>query len=249
MLPLLGATLLLQVTCPDSAPLPAYAHNDYDNAVPLREALRLGYAGVEVDLVLMHGALVVAHERRGAKPERTFEVLYLQPLREILQRCGTVLSASRPFLLNLELKESSRAAYDSLTEMLGRYDDLFGPRSNVQPILVGWHPPLSELAQANRQLVRVQQKLTSPRDAPNRDPLVRLISLDYGKTIGRDPRRREQWLAALRNAKAAGSDRIARVYNAPPRHDLYAELFAAGVDLIGTEDLLATKRELQRPRF
>jgi hypothetical protein len=246
----------------DRATLPAYAHNDYDNPAPLHDAMRLGYAGAEADLVLVDGVLLVAHERRDARPRRTFEALYLRPLRDLVARCSTVVSTPRRFLLNVELKERSRAAYDSLEALLGRYEDVVGsvdPRREVgapsvqtreapvEVVLVGWHPPLEDLAKRSTLHARVQLKLGS---ADTREPvpsaLVRLVSLDYGKTIGRDRRRADTWLGALRRARQTMPGRIARVYNVPVRAEVYAALLEAGVDLIGTEDLVGTRRELAR---
>ena len=127
-LSVLGASLGAQTPCSDRAPLPAYAHNDYDNAAPLHDALRLGYTGAEADLVLVDGVLLVAHERLDARGGRTFEALYLRPLLDLVARCATVIAPPRKFLLSVELKERSRAAHDSLEALLGRYEDvvLFG---------------------------------------------------------------------------------------------------------------------------
>lgn len=260
----LVARLGAQAPCTDGATLPAYAHNDYDNAAPLHDALRLGYAGAEADLVLVGGVLLVAHERRGARAARTFEALYLRPLRETVTRCATVISPRRRFLLNVELKERSRAAYDSLEALLGRYEDVVGsvdPRNEasapvtrgreapVEVVLVGWHPPLDDLAGRSGLHARVQLKLggADARDLPP-SALVRLVSLDYGKTIGRDRRRADAWLGALRRVKEAMPGRMARVYNVPVRAEVYAALLEAGVDLIGTENLAGTRRELARVR-
>ena len=251
-----------QSSCVDRAPLPAYSHNDYDSAAPLNGALRLGYVGVEADLVLVRGALLVAHARREARVGRDFETLYLRPLRELVKRCGTVLPPPRRFLLNVELKEPSRDAYDSLVALLARYPDVVGSALSddggeragrpargaaVEVVLVGWHPPLAELTRRTTPLTRVQLKLTSleQRDVAS-SGLVRIVSLDYGKTIGRNARRADAWLAALRRARDAGPDRLARVYNAPPRTDVYAQLLASGVDLIGTEELERTRAALAR---
>jgi hypothetical protein len=241
--------------CPDRAPLPAYAHNDYDNRAPLADALRLGYAGAEADVLLADGVVAVAHGRRHANPSRSLEALYLQPLRSLVRQCGRVLASDRPFLLNIELKERSPEAYDSLAALLDRYGDLLTERSPggtvatapVEVVFVGWHPPLAEFSRPAAAYVRVQDKITSVdrHVADDSTGRVRLVSLDYGKTIGREPRKRALWLAELRRAKSAGPGRIARVYNAPVRRDLYATLLAAGVDLIGTENLERTRRELE----
>ena len=257
------APLAAQAPCPERMPLPAYAHNDYDNGAPLHDALRLGYAGVEADVVLVNGALLVAHDRRGARSGRTFETLYLRPLRELVARCATVQPRGRRFLLNVELKERSPAAYDSLTALLGRYSDLVASahpladtleraptrarQSPVEVMLVGWHPPLAELARRDTLLARVQAKITSiDGSVDTTSAAIGMVSLDYGKTVGRDRRHAGEWLATLRRAKLAVPGRLARVYNVPPRAEIYAVLLGAGVDLIGTEDLRRTRRELTR---
>jgi hypothetical protein len=239
--------------CATGPTLPAYSHNDYENAEPLAGALRLGYAGVEADVFLVRGALLVAHDRRSTLPERSFEVLYLAPLREVVARCGRVLPGSAAFLLTVELKERSRPAYDSLTALLRRYPELFGDTTGADPaaarhvevVLVGWHPPAAALRRDRERLTRIQRRITRlDRGAGDAGDLVRLVSLDYGRTIGRDPRRAYRWLAALDAAKRAAPGRITRVYNAPERADVYRLLMESGVDLIGTEQVSAARRVL-----
>jgi hypothetical protein len=105
--------------------LPAYAHNDYANPHPLYDALELGFWGVEADILLRGGELRVAHDASATRPGRSLEALYLRPLRAIVRKCGHVIPRSAPFLLNVELKERSRAGYDSLIALLERYTDLF----------------------------------------------------------------------------------------------------------------------------
>jgi hypothetical protein len=247
---IVSARVAVAQQCPSGVSLPAYAHNDYENRIPLGDALRLGYAGVEADVILLEGDLLVAHSRRRAKRGRGLEDLYLKPLRALLKQCGRILAISRPFLLNVELKEAQPQAYDSLAALLERYPDLLtayaGGAAAVEVVLVGWHPPVEELSRRGPAYLRVQEKVTrlGGATADSTSEWVRLVSLDYGKTIGRDPARRDQWLAALRRAKARSAARLARVYNVPARRDLYAMLLAAGVDLIGTEKLESSSREL-----
>src|SRR6185295_14563982 len=64
-------------------PLPqAHAHNDYEHARPLLDALDHGFCSVEADIWLTPDGLLVAHDRKDLKPARTLEALYLDPLRE-----------------------------------------------------------------------------------------------------------------------------------------------------------------------
>jgi hypothetical protein len=243
--------------CTRGPVLPAYAHNDYANPRPLYDALELGFRGVEADILLRGGELRVAHDVSATRPGRNLEALYLRPLRAIVQQCGHVLAPATPFLLNIELKERSRSAYDSLLALLERYVDVFEPPladlggPPVEIILVGWHPPLEDSTTDLRyQLWRQQRITTLSRDsATQSSTAVRLVSLDYGKTIGWSgrgplPERAASWLARLRAAKGEGPGRLARAYNVPVDPAVYRLLLAAGVDLIGTKRLLAAQQVL-----
>jgi hypothetical protein len=236
--------------------LPAYAHNDYANPRPLYDAVELGFRGVEADILLRGGELRVAHAASATRPGRSLEALYLRPLRTMLQQCGHVIVPSTPFLLNVELKERSGPAYDSLLALLERYADLFEPPlvnldgPPVEIILVGWHPPLEDSTPDRRyQLWRQQRITTLSRDSGTQSTAVRLVSLDYGKTIGWSgrgplPERAASWLARLRAAKGEGSGRLVRAYNVPVDPAVYRLLLEAGVDLIGTKRLLAAQQVL-----
>lgn len=241
-----------QAECPRAA-LPAYAHNDYENPRPLSEAVELGFRGVEADVFLVDGVLRVGHDRRSAERGRTLEELYLEPLRALAAQCGKLTADARPFLLAIEFKESSYAAYSALLNLLARYKALRvspSPLQNpaVEAILVGWHPPLSAPRSENDRLVAVHQRIVRPDVLPRCiDDGVRLFSLDYGKTMGRPwitAGGRRRWLAALREMKRAAPGQLLRVHNAPAEGRIYAALLEAGVDLIGTKDLGVTQRLL-----
>lgn len=242
--------------CTRGQVLPAYSHNDYANPHPLYDAWELGFRGVEVDILLRGGELRVAHDASATRPGRNLETLYLRPLRLIVQRCGHILPAPTPFLLNIELKESSRAGYDSLLALLGRYADLFEAPADlsappVEIILVGWHPPLADSISGPGHPLWHQERITtlSPGSAMQPRVAVRLVSLDYGKTIGWSgrgplPEKAARWLARLRAAKDEASGRRARAYNVPIDPAVYRLLLEGGVDLIGTKRLLPTRQVL-----
>lgn len=249
-----AGTASSQLPCP-SAKLPAYSHNDYENSYPLTKALELGFRGIEADVFLVDGTLRVGHDRRAAERGGTLEELYLEPLRSLVARCGTLTADRRPFLLAIEIKDSSYPTYDALLNLLARYRPLFARQlasaSNaaVEAVLVGWHPPAGTLRREKDGLVRLQHRIVRrerPLSVPSTD-WVRLISLDYGKTIGRPwvtADGRERWLAAVRDMKRAAPQLLIRVHNVPADGRIYAELLDAGVDLIGTKELAATRRLL-----
>lgn len=246
-----------QSDCPRGS-LPAYAHNDYLNARPLHDALSLGFKGVEADVFLVKGKLQLGHERRAAVQDGSLETEYLAPLREIVARCGTLTDDGQPFLLDLEIKEESRPTFDTLVAVLSRYPDLFSigngqPAESlsrappVQAVLVGWYPPGfrdSAPVPLSRQ-ARLLSSSGPPADAADRG--VGLISIDYEQTIGRRwqlPAHRRRWFAAIRATKALFPGQRIRAYHVPVNQHVYRRLLDAGVDLIGTLELVQTARLL-----
>jgi hypothetical protein len=240
--------------CPSGPLLPAYAHNDYANPRPLLDALELGFRGAEADVLFRGGELRVGHDVGGTRPGRNLEVLYLRPLRAIVRQCGRLLASSTPFLLNIELKERSPAGYDSLIALLRRYADLFEPPDprdgvpHVEVVLVGWYPLSGKSDPDPRYRVWRQERITTlvPNSESQSAGDVRLISLDYGKTIGWSgrgppPARAADWLARVRGAKHEGPGRLARAYDVPIDSAVYRMLLEGGVDLIGTKGLQASR--------
>jgi hypothetical protein len=230
--------------------LPAYAHNDYRNRRPLRDALALGYRGVEVDYVVVQGRLLVAHSRKEADPSRTLEALYLEPLRDVMRRCGQVTLDGSTFLLTIEAKEAGRSSYEALREALLRYGDILrmvtpagvrvGP---VEVVLVGWHPPLGELAAESLRAVTVQQRITRRgTDSVDSTGLVGLLSIDYGRAFkwrGRGPLSNSdrQVVRRIGDVRRASQGVRIRAYNIPAEPAVYQLLLDSGVDLIGTKTL------------
>src|SRR4051794_7241519 len=81
--------------------LNAHAHNDYAHPRPLFDALDQGFTSVEADVFPVDGELLVGHNRRDLKPDRTLETLYLAPLADRVEKnSGHVFpQATRFFLL------------------------------------------------------------------------------------------------------------------------------------------------------
>ncbi|KAK4191634.1 hypothetical protein QBC35DRAFT_293611 [Podospora australis] len=68
----------------DVLPIPAHSHNDYWRKVPLFSALWAGCTGVEADVWLRNGDLLVGHDLASLQVNRTFQNLYVNPLVDIL---------------------------------------------------------------------------------------------------------------------------------------------------------------------
>ena len=261
MIALTAWTLIASAALAGGSPtplIPAYAHNDYQNARPLFAALELGFRGVEVDYFLIDGELRVGHTPSETQPGRTVESLYLAPLRERIRKYGSVHPGGGVFILNIESKLAGQETYDALHELLSRYEDVLTVVRDgveypgaVQVILVGWHPPLGYLADQPVRYAAVQAHYRSLPSDHERYPghLLKLLSQNYNEKLlirtGEpvSPRLKRR-LESLSDAAHAVPGRIVRVYNVPTKRAVYEALLASGVDLIGTKDVVGTHRLL-----
>src|SRR2546426_2569122 len=101
-----------------SPPVPllhAHAHNDYEHARPLFDALDHGFCSVEADIFLVDGQLLVAHDREKVSPARTLQALYLDPLRERARKNdGRVFPNGPDVTLLIDVKSDAEETYAAL---------------------------------------------------------------------------------------------------------------------------------------
>jgi len=109
----------------DTRVLAGHAHNDYCHTRPLLDALAHRFRSVEADVFLVHGDLLVGHERQDLKPDRTLQALYLDPLRaRIRENKGTVYPRGPSLLLLIDIKTDAPATYAALRAVLAKYADI-----------------------------------------------------------------------------------------------------------------------------
>ena len=238
-------------------PVRAHAHNDYEHARPLFDALDHGFLSIEADIYLVDGQLLVAHDRDKVQPARTLAALYLDPLRErIRQNGGHVHPDGPPIILLIDVKSEAGATYAVLHEMLARYAGMLttyrGARIEpgaVTAIVSGNRARAVMAAQAVRYAAldgRIDDLTT---DAPA--TLIPLVSDNWAKVfswrgdIPMPAAERERLREFVRLAHARG--RLLRFWNNPERPEVWRELRAAGVDLIGTDDLPRLRDFLRTP--
>lgn len=222
-----------------AAPL-AHSHNDYEQPRPLLDALALDFDSVEADIWLVDGRLLVAHEAAQLQPGRTLESLYLDPLREWVRQPG------RRLILLIDVKTEAAATYAALDAVLEKYPELAG---RVRCIVSGNRAREIMAAQPHRRAALDGRLDDLATDAPA--DLIPLVSDNWAKFFvwrgdGDFPAAER---ARLRQfvAQAHAQHRHLRFWNTPNRPGVWRELRAAGVDVIGTDDLAALRRFLDAP--
>lgn len=242
------AFLSARAADPPVAPLRhAHAHNDYEHQRPLLDALGHGFCSVEADIYLIDGKLLVAHEKKDVKPDRTLERLYLDPLRErVKANGGRVYPGGPPVYLLIDVKTGAEDTYAALDKVLARYADIlsvtrdgrFEPKAVT--VVVSGNRAKEKIA---KQPVRYAGIDGRPEDLNSDAPADLLPWISGNWTLlfrwrGDGPMPDAE-RAKLREMvrKAHDHKRLVRFWATPEKEAVWKELLAAGVDLINTDKL------------
>jgi hypothetical protein len=236
----------------DSPPSPppltrAHAHNDYEHAHPLFDALDRGFCSVEADINLTNGELRVAHDLKDTQPGRTLQTLYLDPLRQRIKENGGHLYRNGPeCVLLIDFKTPGEPTYAVLREVLKQYADILtvfrdGKKETnaITAILTGGYSRKILAADAVRYAAG-DGKLA---DLTNNPPatLVPWISENWGplfkwRAKGPMPDNERTRLKEI-VAKAHEQGRAVRFWGSPDNSVFWKELLEDDVDLINTDNL------------
>lgn len=225
----------------------AHAHNDYLHARPLLDALDHGFTSVEADIFLVDGKLLVAHTKRELNPEKTLEKLYLDPLRDRIKASGgSVYGDGKPFHLLIDLKSSGEPTYAALHKLLSSYADILSstkdgvPKPGAVTISISGDRPIAVIKNQSERYAGIDGRI-SDLDSDDPADFMPLISdswLSHFRWLGNGEFKqadRQKLRDYVNRAHAKG--RKVRFWAAPDTQAAWAELQAAGVDLINTDNL------------
>jgi hypothetical protein len=237
----------------------AYAHNDYEHARPLFDALDHGFFGVEADVHLRGDELFVAHTGGAIKPGATLRTLYLDPLLKLVRQNGGRVYPGGPkgFLLMIEFKSDGEQSYSVLREMLAPYREMLTIyhkdriEENAVTISITGHRPNGLLREEELRYAGIDGDLRDLKEPEK--TLYPTISENFflyfplgglGDLNKADRKRLKGYVEA---AHARG--RKIRFWGIPAKERLWDELYAAGVDLINTDDLDKLRDYLLKKTF
>lgn len=233
----------------------AHAHNDYEHARPLLDALDHGFCGVEADIYLVDGQLLVAHNRSQVKPERTLQALYLDPLRErVKQNGGRVFAGGPEFTLLIDLKSNWKTTYPVLRAVLTNYADVVTTfrdgvkRTNAITIVISGDRAKEMFADETIRYAGYDGLLTD-LDPALPATLVPWISADWKMNFkwrgdGAMPEAEQKKLGEIVTQAHAQGRRV-RFWGAPDNGTFWRAMRAAGVDLINTDNLAGLEKFLR----
>jgi hypothetical protein len=253
----LSALAAVQAAEPPVLPR-AHAHNDYAHARPLHDALDRGFGSIEADVWLVDGRLLVAHDLKDARAERTLEALYLEPLRDrVRSNGGRVYRDGPPVFLLVDVKSEAAATYAALHEVLRGYAEMLTTYQGREvatraiTVVVSGNRAIEIMAAQPLRYAAVDGRsgdLTANPPAA----LVPWVSENWQKLFtwrwqGDMPAAEQAALHAyVERAHAQG--RRVRFWNTPDRPDVWRRLLEAGVDLVGTDDLAGLAEHFRTDR-
>lgn len=233
----------------------AHAHNDYLHDRPLLDALDHGFCSVEADIYLIDGELLVAHDLDKTSIDRTLQKLYLDPLRERINKFGgSVHGDGQTLTLLIDIKSEAETTYRALAKVLADYREMLTyvdghgiHRGPVTVVISGnrafdvIRSDMPRYAGIDGRMVDIDEEVTAV--------LMPLISDNWGRHFrwrGEGPmvpaeRRRLQ--EAVKRAHAAG--RRLRFWATPDNEAVWTVLADENVDLINTDDLAGLSQFLR----
>jgi hypothetical protein len=232
----------------------AHAHNDYEHARPLLDALDHGFCSVEADIWLVDDKLLVAHDRDKVKPERTLQALYLDPLRERVKKNGGRVFPNGPeFTLLIDLKSNWQTTYPVLRAVLTKYEDMLTTfhdgekKTNAVMVVVSGSRDRKMFAGETVRYAAFDGELSDLEANPSSN-FAPWISASWGSRFrwrgdGAIPDAELQQLQTIvRRAHEQG--RRVRFWGAPDNRGFWQMLRAAHVDLINTDNLAGLQQFL-----
>jgi hypothetical protein len=245
----------------------AHAHNDYEHARPLFDALDHGFTSVEADIWPVNGELWVAHDPEDLRPDRTLQSLYLDPLAELVRANHGRVYQGEPVLFQLlvDIKLDGALTYGLLDSLLRQpeYAFLFSRyvdgkvRAGAVTVVISGDRPRELMAAQRDRLAFYDGRIVDETDlGPGDDArLVPLVSDNWTRVFSWTgegpipPAERTRLHQIVATAHAA--DQRVRFWATPdapgPARDaVWSELLAADVDHINTDDLAGLETFLRQ---
>jgi glycerophosphoryl diester phosphodiesterase len=225
-----------------------HAHNDYEKPSPLFTALENKVFNVEADVYLENGVLLVAHEKKDLKPERTLKALYIDPIVKLFATHKGTISADKSYKVNLvvDIKEKGDQVIQELVKLLEPYRKYFDRKQNpnaVQLVLSGDRTPVQKWTSYPSFIAfdgrpyEVYDKKTLQR--------VAFISDSYGKYINRQDLSN---MDSVTNtvARVHALKKPIRFWGAPDNEEMWNKLIKLHVDIINTDKVADCRKFLDR---
>ncbi len=239
---ILGLLVQLSANAQPYTAQQAHSHNDYEGDIPFLRAYKKGFGSIEADVFPVNGQLLVAHDKKAIRSERSLRAMYLEPaLRELSADTARRLS------LLIDIKENYRSSMALLVSELKPLVQLLAT-GRLQIVISGDRPAPAEFSRYPTYISFDDDQSRS--STPDQWKRVGLVSRQFTKFstwngLGRivnEEAVRLKW--TIDSVHRAGKK--IRFWGAPDGPTAWMALMDLGVDLIGTDQVEALGNFLQR---
>lgn len=236
----------------------AHAHNDYEHSRPLLDALEQGFGSIEADIHLVEGRLLVGHDKKSLRPERSLVTLYLDPLlARVKAHGGRVYRGGPTITLLVDVKTDAVTTYAVLHETLARYAAMLtvyrdgATVPGAVAVIISGNRARSEIAAQSLRYAAIDGRFDDLTVNPPAE-LVPWVSENWQKVFtwkwsGLMPEADRTKLRELVELAHTQHRRI-RFWNTPDTPAAWSLLREAGVDLINSDRLVGLAEFLRAPR-
>jgi len=230
----------VQLSCGDEIedikyPLIAHSHNDYEQGVPIFDALEHGFSSLEVDVVFDGQDIIVSHDNDDLSNKPKFEQSYLTPILEISD-----LGDSGIILL-IDIKKYSNELITSLNTIIIKNESRFVSRetsdelaNKIKVILSGDIPRNDIINDKSNEYLFIDGRLND-EDLNYSSDIVPMISIDITKLT---------FLNNINNSIVANiidevhqNGKKIRFWNTQDKESVWLTLIDLNVDIIGVDNL------------
>lgn len=212
----------------------AHAHNDYEHIKPFYEAFQLDFGSIESDVYAINGELLVAHDVKDLKADRTLKSLYIDPIMKALE--ADKQGNFHQFLI--DCKTSSEETLPLIIKALQPYAELIQKRG-LRIVISGNRPAVKDFILAPTFITFDGR--SNETYGPGIDKKVELESdafYKFGLWDGQKPMSPELKLKLKTYIdKVHSQGRKVRLWATPDTLLSYQTFYDLGADYLGTDHL------------
>ena len=228
----------------------AHSHNDYQQTMPFNRAYQEGFGSMEADVYLVNGNLLIAHSPAELDAQKSFESLYLLPIRQsIRENKGTIFSdKSKSLQLLIDIKSNAIATLDALVLILKKYPEIIHNKK-IRIVISGNRPEETKYTTYpsfiyfDGRLNKIYDKETLRKVALLSDDFTR-----HSKWKGSGPLPEEdKKILSKLISQAHQLKKPIRFWASPDNPESWQEQISLGIDFINTDRITDLSLFLQSP--
>lgn len=226
--------IILLLFFPELRAQQIHSHNDYEQNVPFWKAYAAGAASIEADVHLLNDTLFVAHDKEEIQRLRTFENLYLEPLRQLFIEKSIL---SRPFQLLIDIKTDAYPSLKKLVNIVSPIkENLYPANPHGAKIVISGNKPNPADYNKYPDFIFFDWQSTNIPEHPEKVALVSLNFRSFSRWNGNKPPIAEE-KTEIENivSKMKALNRPIRFWASPDTEIAWKTLSEMRVNFIGTD--------------